>query len=192
MRAGPPPLPLTAPPPGMADGVLVNSQFTLGVFRRAFPRLSAVTPRVLYPAIRLRDFDAALTADSRREAVEGLPPALQAVIRQGRTVLLSINRFERKKQLDVVLRAFARARCGTEAHVVMAGGYDPRVRENREHLVELQDLARGLGIAPSVSFVPSFSEAQKHVLLQACTLVVYSPPHEHFGIVPIEAMCASR
>lgn len=39
-----------------------------------------------------------------------------------------------------------------------AGGYDARLAENREHLKELQQLARNLGLADRVAFVPSFSD----------------------------------
>ena len=43
-----------------------------------------------------------------------------------------------------------------------------------------------------VTFVRSFSDAQKRYLLESCTAVVYTPSNEHFGIVPIEAMAACR
>ena len=38
----------------------------------------------------------------------------------------------------------------------------------------------------------SFSDEQRALLLAACTAVVYTPQHEHFGIVPLEAMAAGR
>jgi alpha-1,3/alpha-1,6-mannosyltransferase len=43
-----------------------------------------------------------------------------------------------------------------------------------------------------VSFVRSFTDEQKAVLLQKCSAVIYTPSNEHFGIVPLEAMAASR
>lgn len=43
-----------------------------------------------------------------------------------------------------------------------------------------------------VAFLPSFSDAQRSALLAAAALVVYTPQHEHFGIVPIEAMAAGK
>lgn len=39
-----------------------------------------------------------------------------------------------------------------------------------------------------VVFLRSFSDQQKSLLLSACTAVLYTPQHEHFGIVPLEAM----
>lgn len=38
----------------------------------------------------------------------------------------------------------------------------------------------------------SFSDAQRSALLAAACAVVYTPANEHFGIVPLEAMAASR
>jgi alpha-1,3/alpha-1,6-mannosyltransferase len=43
-----------------------------------------------------------------------------------------------------------------------------------------------------VAFLPSFSDAQRSALLTAAAVVVYTPQHEHFGIVPIEAMAAGK
>ena len=86
----------------------------------------------------------------------------------------------------------------------MAGGHDVRVRENVEHLDELQQLAMSLGLetaifahdAPSsrdyslaqVLLLPSFSEAQRAQLLSQAQALLYTPSLEHFGIVPLEAM----
>ena len=43
-----------------------------------------------------------------------------------------------------------------------------------------------------VFMLRSFSDEQRALLLSACTAVVYTPQHEHFGIVPLEAMAAGR
>lgn len=43
-----------------------------------------------------------------------------------------------------------------------------------------------------VRFVRSFTTPQRTALLAACVAVLYTPPAEHFGIVPLEAMAASR
>lgn len=61
-----------------------------------------------------------------------------------------------------------------------------------EHLVELQREAKELQLEGSVRFLPSFSDRQRALLLAACTAVLYTPPNEHFGIVPLEAMAAGR
>lgn len=78
------------------------------------------------------------------------------------------------------------------ARLVVAGGYDPRLPENVEHLAELQALAEERGVAPAVRFLPSFTDEQRAWLLAAAAAVLYTPQHEHFGIVPLEAMAAAR
>jgi alpha-1,3/alpha-1,6-mannosyltransferase len=51
---------------------------------------------------------------------------------------------------------------------------------------------KDLQLEERVRFLPSFTDAQRGALLAACTAVVYTPQHEHFGIVPLEAMAAGR
>lgn len=70
-------------------------------------------------------------------------------------------RFERKKGIDLALKALKelqQQQPGSNAVLVVAGGYDVRLAENREHLVELQQLADELGIRQQVLFVPSFTD----------------------------------
>ena len=100
-------------------------------------------------------------------------------MRAGARVLLSINRFERKKGLPLALRCLAELRrsLGGAAplHLVLAGGYDPRLAENVEHLEELRREADALGLSAAVTFLPSFGDEQKAALLAAATLVLYTP-----------------
>lgn len=70
----------------------------------------------------------------------------------------------------------------------MAGGYDERVTENKEHYLELRLLCDKLGINDDVTFLRSISDSQKRILLRHCDCLLYTPDKEHFGIVPIEAM----
>jgi len=120
-------------------------------------------------------------------------------------VLLSINRFERKKALSLAIEALIQLKSRinsllfNDLTLVIAGGYDARVKENVDHYVELNNLAikRGLSTAlyPQVAqvvFLRSFSDAQKNELLQNCLCVLYTPSNEHFGIVPLEAMLSNR
>ena len=73
-------------------------------------------------------------------------------------------------------------------HLVMAGGYDERVVENKEHYTELSDLVAHLDLKEQVTFLRSISDAQKRTLLKYSTCLIYTPDREHFGIVPIESM----
>ena len=97
----------------------MNSRFTAGVFRRAFPRL-AVAPEVLYPPLSLD----AEVAEAPRDAA----------------LLLSINRFERKKNLGLAVEALALL--PPRVRLVLAGGYDPDLPENVEHAREPEDSPR--------------------------------------------------
>ena len=70
----------------------------------------------------------------------------------------------------------------------MAGGYDGRVVENKEHYQELCSLVSQMDLKEHVTFLRSFSDSQKRTLLKYSTCLLYTPDKEHFGIVPIEAM----
>lgn len=167
---------------GMADLVVVNSKFTANVFKQTFPNLSTIQTDVLYPSLNTSTFD------KRAEELNGLIPE------RPRFVFLSINRYERKKNLPLALQALAvlKERISTrqweQVHLVMAGGYDERVAENVQHYAELRSLAALLGLEEHITFLRSFSDQQKVALLSKSTCVVYTPSGEHFGIVPVEAM----
>ncbi|XP_006010934.1 alpha-1,3/1,6-mannosyltransferase ALG2 [Latimeria chalumnae] len=167
---------------GMADCIVVNSKFTAGVFKQTFKSLSHLDPDILYPSLNFSIFDA-------------VPAGLGDLVPSQRKFLfLSINRYERKKNLPLALEAFHGLRSQVSAsewekvHLVMAGGYDERVLENVEHYRELKGIAAKLDISDSVTFIRSFSDQQKVSLLRYSTCVLYTPSNEHFGIVPVEAM----
>ena len=89
---------------------------------------------------------------------------------------------------------------------VYIGGYDDNVSENVETLTSLQNLADSLSLphctifdtldaensgnqpTTPIIFLPSISTQLKTHLLDAATILLYTPPNEHFGIVPLEAM----
>lgn len=118
---------------GAADALLVNSEFTAGVFAQTFSRLDSrgVRPRVLYPAASIpSDEELAKARASWREA---LPADVVSLVEGGgvggggeggggrggkaegsastspllppAAVFVSINRFEGKKGLPLALRA---------------------------------------------------------------------------------------
>ena len=111
---------------------------------------------------------------------------------------LSINRFERKKDLGLALRAFSRLEKLLSSnhrpiHLFIIGGFDPRLRENVEYYEELNQLSDELQLNRSfVTFVRSFSDEEKREFLSKAHCVLYTPRFEHFGIVPLEAMQAGR
>ncbi|NXY92203.1 ALG2 mannosyltransferase, partial [Alcedo cyanopectus] len=168
---------------GMADCIVVNSNFTATVFKDTFKSLSYLNPDVLYPSLNISSFETVVPAD-----IDDLIP------KKKKFLFLSINRYERKKNLSLALEAVQELRgrlsCAEwdEVHLAVAGGYDERVLENVEHYEELQTLAAQLGVREHVTFLRSFSDEQKVSLLRSAVCVLYTPSNEHFGIVPLEAM----
>jgi alpha-1,3/alpha-1,6-mannosyltransferase len=192
---------------GYADAVAVNSGFTQGIVRQTWPRLaSKVQTEIVYPCVDVsrgqgdgEDTDSEFGDD-------------------GRTLVLSINRFERKKDIALAIKAYAAispAQRGA-TRLVLAGGYDSRIAENVEYHAELQSLATSLGLPhhtingasstaspdddddpftdvpddAQVLFLLSVSDRLKDRLFRLARLLVYTPSNEHFGIVPLEAMLA--
>ncbi|XP_053121671.1 alpha-1,3/1,6-mannosyltransferase ALG2 [Hemicordylus capensis] len=168
---------------GMADCILVNSCFTANVFKETFKSLSHINPDVLYPSLNVSTFDTVISMD------------VASIVPNGkRFMFLSINRYERKKNLMLALNALhdLRGRLDAqewkEVHLVLAGGYDEAVQENMDYYEELKTAATKLKVDEHITFLRSFSDEQKIALLSNCTCVLYTPSNEHFGIVPLEAM----
>ncbi|KAK6915159.1 Glycosyltransferase subfamily 4-like, N-terminal domain [Dillenia turbinata] len=168
---------------GLADLILVNSKFTASTFANTFKHLNSkgIQPAVLYPAVNVDQFSD--------------PNAFKLN-------LLSINRFERKKNIDLAVSAFAMlrslegdifyARNPDSVTLTIAGGYDKRLKENVEYLEELRKLVEREGLSDRVNFITSCSTFERNKLLSECLCVIYTPTDEHFGIVPLEAMAACK
>ena len=114
--------------------MIVNSQFTADTFARTFATLyrKGKHPLVIYPAVNTN-----VPSNSF-----GLEDAQVDAKRE--IMFLSLNRFERKKNLNLALRAYAVYRKKTAAtgspqsRLVIAGGYDVRLKENVDHFNELK------------------------------------------------------
>ncbi|KAL5993109.1 hypothetical protein ACLOJK_014030 [Asimina triloba] len=167
---------------GMADLILVNSRFTASTFAKTFKRLNSqgIQPAVLYPAVNVEQFDGPraykvsgfLFEDLRSAGLRHLLSHVKFSIHQwgkmffpslsGMLNFLSVNRFERKKNIDLAVRAFALLRAFerdilqdlnlTEVTLTLAGGYDKRLKENVEYLDELKSLAQSEGVFDRIRF----------------------------------------
>ena len=103
--------------PGLADCVLVNSNFTAETFFKTFTSLTNTNPRVLYPSLNFKAYDADIDSS---DSIEGIPAT-------AKIVFLSVNRFERKKNLQLALKALGKLKGKISVedwkatHLVMAG-----------------------------------------------------------------------
>jgi len=168
---------------GASDTVLVNSKFTAKVFREAFRTLLHVPLDVLYPAIDLLEFDRELTAVQQKTALQELQ------LEDGEILLLSINRFERKKNLLLALQAMKRiVDSYDKVHLILAGGFDERLHDNVTCFQELEAFVNENNLRANVSFLKSFSNDQRLMMMKQARCLLYTPENEHFGIVPIESM----
>jgi alpha-1,3/alpha-1,6-mannosyltransferase len=177
-----------------SDSIVVNSKFTRSVFKKTFPRLRSRELKVVYPCV-----------DTEEKTFD-----TQGPLWPNKKLLLSINRFEGKKNLDLAVEAYAgltaEERC--RAKLVLAGGFDPRNHENDHTYRHLRDLSDSLQLTHAtrrdhgssandlsdenadVIFLLSVPHELKVRLLQSASLLLYTPENEHFGIVPLEAMLA--
>ncbi|KZT11138.1 glycosyltransferase family 4 protein [Laetiporus sulphureus 93-53] len=124
-----------------ADIILANSKFTTRVFKEHFPSIPS-TPKVVYPGINLSAYEATAYDASDPDIVE---------LASERPTLLSLNRFEKKKNAALAVDAFALLRkkrtSGSSSsqesmRLIIAGGYDPRLEDNMMTLVGLIDRAK--------------------------------------------------
>ncbi|CAI5464533.1 unnamed protein product [Closterium sp. Yama58-4] len=195
---------------GMADTIVVNSHFTAATFAATFPSLAShgIRPAVLYPAVALDSPSASssATASTAGGDISAAPsPAVDEAEKLGADLncpfFLSINRYERKKEIATAISALglltrlsahtgtahgqetgsqdatAALAKGQRPRLVVAGGCDARVKENVEYLQELKQLAAMEGLASDVLFLTSISDSLKAQLLSHCTAVVYTPPN---------------
>lgn len=182
---------------GMAQLIVVNSGFTQKVFQDNFPIIAAQSkkeedrsgfitkhlPKILYPPINLKVF---IKSEGFSMTIDKL---LKTEVKGN--IMTSLNRYERKKNIPLALKAFADyiKKSGNKQDIlVIAGGWDPRVVENVEHEKELRELAEKLGITERVYFLKSISNDERLLLLENTKVLLYTPENEHFGIVPVEAM----
>lgn len=177
-----------------ADAVAVNSGFTKGVVGKVWPGLAKKRDlEIVYPCVDIREKTTDASSDD-------------TPMWRDTNIILSINRYEKKKDIGLAIKAFAGlgTRGGEVVRLVVAGGYDHRISENFLYHKELEQLCKSLGLKSatcnnlitalkvpddvSVLFLLSVPNNLKDALLKSARLLVYTPSNEHFGIVPLEAM----
>lgn len=183
---------------GKADLICVNSKFTEGVVRETFKSLGNKDLHILYPTLNTAFFDKM----AKNDTLAFIPENVEHIF-------LSINRFEVKKNIELALEAFAKLQEQLsekefeKCFLIIAGGYDKLNKENITYYEKLKKTQDALGIpSERVAFLKSpckflisfikynsfLADCDKIELFRRCSLVIYTPKNEHFGIVPIEAM----
>ena len=141
-------------------------------------------PEVVYPALKEDNFIVDEDEKLSIKQVLGMTPD---------HLIMSLNRYEKKKNVPLAVRAFSeflkKTTNADHYHLVIAGGYDDAVTENKEVYDELVALAKELKVPESqIHFLRSVSNEERIALLDATDVLLYTPENEHFGIVPVEAM----
>jgi glycosyltransferase involved in cell wall biosynthesis len=104
---------------------------------------------------------------------------------KGRQVILFLSRLDRKKGLDLLLRAFAEARAHRpEALLAIAGSGDA------EFAAEMKALVSQLGIADHVVWLGFLTGQDKLSALSAASVFALPSYSENFGIALVEALAA--
>ena len=143
-----------------ADKVVVNSRFTKDVVENVWKGLGADRGvGVVYPCVDTREPN----VEKEEEGEDVVNDVGSEELWKGKKVLLSINRFERKKNVGLAIRAFAgltakkrqgvrlvvagKHECIKLRHLLLltiSGGYDVLVDENVAYHKELEQLAESL------------------------------------------------
>ncbi|KAL7430865.1 hypothetical protein ACHAXH_006794 [Discostella pseudostelligera] len=179
-----------------SDLIVVNSLFTRGEVEKVFPSLflHRERVRVLYPSI-----ESSLSRQRKMNTNNGVA-ATESSSPSSSGPIVSLNRFERKKNIALVIHAYdalldrfnnkeSASKTLLLPPLIIAGGYDPLNVENVEYFAELRTLADATN-GPCIIFLPSISDAKRTTLLSTASVWCYTPHREHFGIVPLEAMDA--
>lgn len=163
---------------GTADVIVTNSKFTSSVVRKHFPSIKKEL-EILYP-----------TTYMSKSENKGISKK-----KTGKKYFLSINRYEKKKKLELAVHAFASLIKETgrdDLELVLVGGYDERVEENKLVFDELYEIVNKEKISSYVKLLKNATQQEKLELIENCLCLVYTPEDEHFGIVPLEAMALGK
>ena len=95
--------------------------------------------------------------------------------------VLSVNRLDRAKRIDLLIEAAALA---PDVRIVIAGDGPDRER--------LEQLARDRGVDGRATFSGRVSDAELADLYARCSCVYYAPVNEDYGLVPYEAFLSEK
>jgi len=149
--------------------VLDFDQVTLGEAKKIFTTSSIV-------AGRLHD---STGLDAEVLAPPPAPLAFRTAPSEG--FVLSVNRLDRAKRIDLLIEAAAVA---PEVRIVIAGDGPDRER--------LEQLARDRGVDGRATFAGRVTDEELADLYARCLGVYYAPVNEDYGLVPYEAFLSQK
>ena len=149
--------------------VLEFDRVTLGEARKIFTTSSIV-------AGRLRD-----SVGLEAEVLAPPPAPLDFHCDGYEDFILSVNRLDRAKRIDLLIEAAAQA---PGLRVVIAGEGPDRDR--------LEKLARARGLDGRATFTGRIDDAELADLYARCLGVYYAPVNEDYGLVPYEAFLSQK
>ena len=117
----------------------------------------------------------------RADVLPHPPQALEFRCDEYGDFVLSVNRLDRAKRIDLLLQAAA---LDAALEVVIAGDGPDRER--------LEQIARDHGLDGRVRFVGRVSEEELADLYARCLAVYYAPVDEDYGMVPLEAFLSEK
>jgi glycosyltransferase involved in cell wall biosynthesis len=149
--------------------ILELDKVTLGEAKQIFTTSSIV-------AGRLRD---STGLDAEVLAPPPAPLAFRTAPSEG--FVLSVNRLDRAKRIDLLIEAAALA---PDVRIVIAGDGPDRER--------LERLARDRGVDGRATFAGRVSDEELADLYARCLGVYYAPVNEDYGLVPYEAFLSEK
>src|SRR5438067_6841888 len=149
--------------------VLELDRIALGEARKIFTTSSIV-------AGRLRD-----STGLEAEVLAPPPAPLDFHCTGYEDFILSVNRLDRAKRIDLLIEAAAQA---PDVHVVIAGDGPDRER--------LEQLARDRGLDGRATFTGRVTDDELADLYARCLGVYYAPVDEDYGLVPYEAFLSQK
>ena len=152
--------------------------------RRSVQHLDRIALGEAREALRdLRQRRRPARADARAAAEPLPPPPQELPYRTDRydDFVLSVNRLDRAKRIDLLLEAAA---LDPSLRVVIAGDGPDRER--------LESLARERGLDGRATFAGRVGDDELTALYATCLAVYYAPVDEDYGMVPYEAYRAEK
>ena len=177
--------------------IVVNSLYTKKIYLENFGLLRRIKkePNVIYPCIDLHTYDTE-TKIKKEDIlkIKGLEKLKDKDINNMK-VIVSLNRYERKKNLDLAVLSYINYMERYQKDkidnscLIIAGGYDTFLTENIEVYDKLNSyLDTDEKKKYNIFFLRNIENIERSILFRTANIVLYTPKFEHFGIVPVEAM----